>query len=181
MTLRHLFKEVGYIFKSGAIEFREKLLLYSLETCYKCKFVQNEKARVAIKCIHEEEKGCNWSIHKEEKGCNQKQESSNCNPFLPCEWMGFFMINKMDSNQTYGAPCKDKRKRHYISNLVKGVILQDVQDQPLLKLKDIRHKFMYDYGIELSCYFAYAEKQTIMIDIYGDDLVSYHHLYSYMN
>jgi len=33
-TWRYLFKEVGQSFEGGAVEFREKLLLYSLETCY---------------------------------------------------------------------------------------------------------------------------------------------------
>jgi len=47
-TWRRLFKEVGQIFKSEAVEFREKLLLYSLETGYIYKFVQNEKSRLLL-------------------------------------------------------------------------------------------------------------------------------------
>jgi len=58
-TWCHLFKEVGQIFKGGTSEFREKLLLYSLETDYKYNFVHNEKVRVIVKCIHKKEKGCN--------------------------------------------------------------------------------------------------------------------------
>jgi len=49
----------GTDFRSGAMEFREKLLLYSLETGYKYKFVQNKKVRVTVKCNYKEEKGCN--------------------------------------------------------------------------------------------------------------------------
>jgi len=64
---------------------------------------------------------------------------------------------------------------------MKSVILQDVQDQPSLKPKDIRRKFKYDYDIEMSYYYVYTGKQMAMKDIYGDDSVSYHHLYSYMN
>jgi len=36
---------------------------------------------------------------------------------------GFFMISNMDLNHTCGAPCNDKRKRCYTSNLMKSVIL----------------------------------------------------------
>ena len=35
--------------------------------------------------------------------------------------------------------------------------------------------------MELSYYYAYTEKQMAMKDIYGDNSVSYHNLYSYMN
>ena len=91
------------------------------------------------------------------------------------------MISNMDLNHTCGAPCKDKRKCHYMSNLVKSVIFQDFQNQPSLKPKDIRRNFKYDYGIELSYYYAYAGKQMAMKDTYSNDSVSYHHLYSYMN
>jgi len=66
-TWRHLFKKVGQNFESGAIEFREKLLLHSLETGYKYKFVQNEKTRVTAKCIHKKENGYNWRIHASQK------------------------------------------------------------------------------------------------------------------
>ena len=72
----------------------------------------------------------------------------------------------MDLNYTCSVPCKDKRKCHHTSNLVKSVILQNVQDQPSLKPKDIRRKFKYDYGIELSYYYAYTGKQMAMKDIY---------------
>jgi len=53
-TWCHLFKEVGQFFEGGVIEFREKLLMYPLETCCKYKFVQNEKVRVTVKYIHKE-------------------------------------------------------------------------------------------------------------------------------
>jgi len=91
------------------------------------------------------------------------------------------MINKMNLNHSCGASCKDKRKHRYTSNLVRIVILQDVQDQPSLNPKDIRRKFKYEHDIELSYYFACAGKQMAMKYIYGDDSVFYHHLYSYMN
>jgi len=80
--------------------------MYSLETGYKYKFVQNEKARVIVNCIHKEEKSRKWRIHASQK--------------LRID--GFFMISKMDLNHTCGAPCKDKRKC-YTSNLVESVIL----------------------------------------------------------
>ena len=58
---------MGQIFEDGTVEFREKLVMYSLETGYKYKFVQNEKARVAVKYIHKKEKGCKWRIHTSQK------------------------------------------------------------------------------------------------------------------
>jgi len=64
---------------------------------------------------------------------------------------------------------------------MKSVILQDVQDQPSSKLNDIRRKFKYDYGIELSYYYEYSGKQKAMKDTYDEDSISYHNLYSYMN
>jgi len=52
-----------FIQGGGAVKFREKLLIFSLETYYKYKFVQNEKVRVIVKCIQNEEKDCKWRIH----------------------------------------------------------------------------------------------------------------------
>ena len=63
----------------------------------------------------------------------------------------FFMISKMELNHTCDAPYKNRRKYHYMSNLVKSVILQDVQNHPLLKLEDIKCKFRLRYRDELLC------------------------------
>ena len=67
-------------------------------------------------------------------------------------------MSKMDLTHTCGAPYKNKRKHHYTGNLMKSVILQNVQDQSSLKPKDIMCKFKYDYDIELSYYYAYTGK-----------------------
>ena len=45
------FTKVGQIFEGGAVEFMQKLIMYSIETGYKYKFVQNDSSRVLLSAL----------------------------------------------------------------------------------------------------------------------------------
>jgi len=97
------------------------------------------------------------------QGIKWLQMEDSC--FSEAENGFFFMISKMELNHTCGAPCKDRRKHITRVISMKSVILQDVQDQPSLKPKDIRRKCKYDYDIEMNYYYVYTGKQMAMKDI----------------
>ncbi|KAF5203616.1 Zinc finger protein, partial [Thalictrum thalictroides] len=63
-----VFSCVRQVFDGGAEEFRQLLVLYSIETGFSYIFKKNDRKRVTVVCKKKVDKGCAWMIHSVLKG-----------------------------------------------------------------------------------------------------------------
>lgn len=133
---------VGQIFKGGAEDFRNTLLLYCITNGYRVVYVKNCPRRITVECYLKSQTNCTWRVH------------ASLKYGLP----GFFMIKKMQGVHSCGAGFTDVNHPAVSSKLVKALVLNHVRKNPMIKTKDIQDRFLVDYGVLLSYYFAYSGK-----------------------
>ncbi|KAF5201281.1 hypothetical protein FRX31_009133 [Thalictrum thalictroides] len=133
-----VFSCVRQVFDGGVEEFRELLVLYSIETGFSYIFKKNDRKRVTIVRKKKVDKGCAWMIHSVLKG-------------------GIFSIEKMNDVHTCRPSYKDYNHPKITSKVVKKLILKSVADKSQIKPKEIQDTFRRDYGMKLNYYLAYTE------------------------
>ena len=155
-----VFTGVGQQFPGGVTEFRLNLMIYSIKTGYKLDLVKNDKERVTAVCSRTK---CTFRIHASVKFN------------LP----GYFVIKRFHPEHTCGAGIHDINDPPVSSKLIKLLVYDHIQANPLMKTKDIINLFQTEYNIILKYYFAYSGKRLALEDLHGSDMMSYHHLKSF--
>ncbi|KAF9606814.1 hypothetical protein IFM89_029271 [Coptis chinensis] len=109
---------VGQRFALGALEFRCKLIKYSIVSGYKYELIKNDDFRVTTVCQKKNELNCQWCIHSWE----------SC---------GYFEIKKINLTHTCSFAVKEYDHPPLTSYLVKTHILDFARDKPDLTFGDI--------------------------------------------
>ena len=155
-----VFTGVGQQFPGGVTEFRLHLLIYSIKSGYKLVWVKNDRERVTAICSRPK---CGFRIHAS----------------LKFNLPGYFVIKRFQSEHSCGAGILDINNPPVTSKLIKLLVYDHIQANPLMKTKDIINLFQTEYSIILKYYFAYSGKRLALEDLHGSDMMSYHHLKSF--
>lgn len=152
-----LISGVGQKFIGGAKEFRNSLRQYSIQSGFKYKFRRNERKRIIAVCASTK---CYWTVHAVMK--------------ISCPKV--FVISKMIDKHSCRKGFETFQKPAVSSELVKNLILDDVQRRPSIKPKDLVTKFSVEYGLKVKYYFARMGKELALKELYGDFSISYNQL-----
>ena len=157
---RTVFFGVGQQFPGGVTEFRLHLMIYSIKNGYKLDLIKNDRERVTAVCSRSK---CKFRIHAS----------------LKFNLPGYFVIKRFQPEHSCGAGILDINDPPVSSKLIKLLVFDHIQANPLMKTKDIVNLFQTEYGIILKYYFAYSGKRLALEDLHGSDMMSYHHLKSF--
>jgi len=75
-----------------------------------------------------------------------------------------------------GAGLRDVNNSHISSSFVRSLIIDEIRDCPSKKPKDIIADFRRQNNFTLTYYYAYYGKQLALMELFGDDAMSYNDL-----
>jgi len=134
---RSVFTGIGQQFPGGVTEFRLHLMIYSIKNGYKLDLIKNDRERVTAVCSRSK---CCFRIHAS----------------LKFNLPSYFVKKIFQPDHSCGAGIFDINDPPVTSKLIKLLVYDHIQSNPLMKTKDIINLFHTEYGIILKYYFAYG-------------------------
>uniref|UniRef100_A0A0A9D615 PB1 domain-containing protein n=1 Tax=Arundo donax TaxID=35708 RepID=A0A0A9D615_ARUDO len=150
-----IIKGVGQEF-DNVKEFRAQLCKYAIGKGFVYRFIKNETTRVTVKCAAEG--GCTWRLHASESSRNKK-----------------FVIKKMTDEHTCGGGSgagQRRATRQWLTTIIKDKL----NDNPLLKPKDLVKELYEEYGVTLTYSQVWRSKEVAQKEMYHAVRETYSHL-----
>jgi hypothetical protein len=157
-----IFNFVGFCF-GGAEHFREFLMAYQIQMGYELVFLKNCATRVTVICSSYKD-GCLFKVHA---SCDSGE-------------LKRFFIRNLVPDHSCGAGLRHVNNPHISSSFVKSMIIDEIRDCPSKKPKDIILDFKREYNFQLSYGYAYHGKQLALMELHGNDALSYNDLSWYL-
>ncbi|XP_038989924.1 uncharacterized protein LOC120113181 [Phoenix dactylifera] len=132
---------------------RDTIRNYCIANCRNFVFVKNDRDRVTVECVYD---GCEWRIHASHLGNSEK-----------------FTIKKMHYNHTCGGRLQVRSHPKASKRWILKIVKDQLQDMPLYKPSDIVKDIRRQYGVELPYHQAWRGKEVAMMDLYGNNRLSY--------
>ena len=155
--------EVGQKFEGGVADFRNALCKYAIEVGFQFHYVKNEKTRVKAECAMKYSAACEWFVVATLQRVN-----------------GWFYIKKLNNEHTCGVAARTTKNKRLTSNLVGGLIVDNVRQKPDTRPIDVKSMFHTDYGLTISYDQAWMGVEKARGMLFGDHSLSYQQLRWYI-
>ncbi|XP_078177250.1 uncharacterized protein LOC144571743 isoform X2 [Carex rostrata] len=126
-------------------DFRDQLCKYAIGKGFVYRFVKNETTRATVRCVHQ---GCPWRLHASESSRSKK-----------------FVIKKMNDVHTCGGGLGEGQRRATRQWLT-GIIKDKLNENPLVKPKDIARDIYEDYGLALTYSQVWRGREVAQRELY---------------
>lgn len=146
--------ELGVLFNS-LNDFKDAINDYAVKGGWNIRFVKNDKTRVRAKCVE----GCKWVAY-----CSKVQNERT------------FQLKTLVDEHTCSKSFKNRRLS---SKWLSKHIVDDVKEQPRIKLVSIQDKLKRKYVVQISRGKAFRAKQKALDIVHGSHKEQYSKLWEY--